>query len=180
MWTVIIIFIVAFIAMLIYTGVKGDFEKGEHFDNLMFVLTSAFASLLICGMGGFLMFCGSAIYAYEATDPPKVLVETENYFIVPVRDNDYVSVMSDKYIYGTKDQGVVHLQEVVADSNTFVYIYEDIYTEEERPMLFIDHYTIGGTFFIDNFTFCGNLGKEQYFSFYVPEDSAGLTSIVIN
>ena len=180
MWSIIIIFVIAFIASIIYTGVKGDFEKGEHFNNLMFVLTNAFASLLICGIGGFLIFCGSAIYTSDTTDLPKVLVDTENYFIVPIREDSYVSVVSDKYIYGTKDQGVVHLQEVVADSNTFVYVYEDAYSEEERPMLFIDHYTVGGTFFIDNFTFCNYLGKEQYFSFYVPEGPTGLTSIVIN
>jgi hypothetical protein len=115
---------------------------------------------------------GFSVYVSEATEPPKKLVDTENYFLTEIVMNTYVSISSNKYCYRVKDKGAIHLNELKADENTFIYVYEDTYTEEERPMVFIDHYVIGGTTFIDYFTFCEWLSPEEYVSFYIPEGGA--------
>lgn len=180
MWTIIIIFILALICAIVYSINKGDYEKGFHFDNFMFFIANLLIAAIIAGFSFFAVFLGSVIYVSEATDPPKKLVDTENYFLTEIDMNTYVSISSNKYCYGVKDKGAIHLNELKADSNTFIYVYEDTYTEEERPMVFIDYYTIGGTPFIDYFTLCNQLSSEEYVSFYIPEGGAKTTSFVIS
>ena len=176
----IIIFLIVLIASIIHTAYHHNFEKGEHFSNFMFVLTSVIMATVISACGMFLVFCGSAIYSGQEKNPPKKLVDTESSFLAQLESDTYVSISSNEYIYGTKDKTTVHLQKITADNNTFVHIYEDTYSENERPMIFIDHYVIGGTTFIDYFTLCRWVSEEEYVSFYIPEDSAKIAAITIN
>jgi hypothetical protein len=177
MWTIIIIFTLTLIGTIIYSIGKGDYEKSYHFENFMFFLTNLTVAIVVAGFSFLILFMGSSVYVSEATEPPKKLVDTENYFLTEIDMNTYVSISSNKYCYGVKDKGVIHLNELKADNNTFIYVYEDTYTEEERPMVFIDHYVIGGTTFIDYFTFCEWLSPEEYVSFYIPEGGAKTTSL---
>ena len=180
MWTIIIIFIIALVGAIAYSISKGDYEKGYHFDNFMFFLTNLTVAVAVAGFSTLVLVMASGIYVSEATDPPKKLVDTENYFLTEIDMNTYVSISSNKYCYGVKDKGTIRLKELKADDNTLIYVYEDTYTEEERPMVFIDHYVIGGTPFIDYFTLCNQLSPEEYVSFYVPEGAAKTTSFVIS
>ena len=56
---------------------------------------------------------------------------------------------------------------------------EDSYAEDESPMLFIDHYRTGGTFFLDNFTFCNWLNKFEIMTFYIPEGTVVTGAVAI-
>lgn len=180
MWTIIIIFTLTLIGAIIYSICKGDYEKGYHFENFMFFLTNLTVATIVAGFSFFIVVMCSSIYISGAAEPPKKLVDTENYFLTEIDMNTYVSISSNKYCYGVKDKALIHLNELKADENTFIYIYEDTYTEEERPMVFIDHYVIGGTTFIDYFTLCEWLSPEEYVSFYIPEGGAKTTSFVIS
>jgi hypothetical protein len=177
MWTIIIIFTLTLIGAIIYSICKGDYKKGYHFKNFMFFLTNLTVAVIVAGFGFFIVVMCSSIYINGTAEPPKKLVDTENYFLTEIDMNTYVSISSNKYCYGVKDKALIHLNELKADENTFIYIYEDTYTEEERPMVFIDHYVIGGTTFIDYFTFCEWLSPEEYVSFYIPEGGAKTTSL---
>jgi hypothetical protein len=180
MWTIIIIFTLTLIGAIVYSISKGEYEKGFRFENFMFFIANLLLAVIVAGFSFFAVFFGSVIYVSEATDPPKKLVDTENYFLTEIDMNTYVSISSNKYCYGVKDKTAIHLNELKADKNTFIYVYEDTYTEEERPMVFIDHYVIGGTTFIDYFTFCEWLSPEEYVSFYIPEGGFKTTSFVIS
>lgn len=72
------------------------------------------------------------------------------------------------------------MREITADGSTTIKICEDSYAEDESPMIFIDHYRIGGTFFLDNFTFCNWLNEFEVITFYIPKDTVTTGAVAIN
>ncbi len=179
MWSVIIIFIIALVGFVIYSISKGDYEAGYHFENFMFFLTNIFGAAAITFGATLLIFFGSAIYVGEADAPHYKLVETKNYFLTELTEDKYVSIASDTYTYAVIDNDIICFREIKADGNTHIKIYGDIYEKEEKPMLFIDRYVVGGTFFLDNFTMCKYLSNEEEVSFYIPHDTVATYAVSI-
>lgn len=179
MWTVIIIAIIALTAIVAKSISEGDFIVGDHTHNFYMSICCLMLTALI------------SILALDATllisipigascEASVELVDTENYFLAEVVNDKYVSITSDEYNYATLEDGVVHMREVKADDKTTIKICEDSYAKDESPMIFIDHYRIGGTFFLDNFTFCNWLNESEVVTFYIPEDTVAVGAVAIN
>jgi hypothetical protein len=185
MWTVIIAGIAGFLLYLI-KGIRENWhKKKEHFENFMQVLLSLVCGGIVACCAAFLVLCASAVYSSEATDPPKKLVDMDGYQLIELSKDKFVYVSSNKYSYAILEEEAIRFKEVVADELTTVRIYEDEfykgdYIGDEEPMVFFDQYTIGGTFFIDNFTFCNQLGKETQVSFYIPKGMVSIATVSVN
>jgi hypothetical protein len=179
MWTVIIIAVIALTAIVIKSIDEGDFIKGDHTHNFFMsmccLLLTAIISLLAFGATLLL-----SIPIGASNEASVELVDTENYFLAEVINDKYVSITSDEYNYATLEYGVVHMREVKADDKITIKICEDSYAKDESPMIFIDHYRVGGTFFLDNFTFCNWLNESEVVTFYIPKGTVAVGAVAIN
>ena len=179
MWTVIIVAIIALTATVAYSIREGDFIKGDHTHNFFMLM----CCIMLTAVISFLAFGATLLISIPigaGNEASVELVDTENYFLAEVVDDKYVSITSDEYNYATLEDGVVHMREVKADDETTIKICEDSYAKGESPMVFIDHYRIGGTPFLDNFTFCNWLNESEVVTFYIPEDTVTVGAVAIN
>lgn len=179
MWTVIIIAVIALTIIVIGSIREGDFIKGDHKHNFYISMCCLMltAVITVVALGATLLV---SIPIGAACEESRKLIDTENYYLAEIVNDKYVNITSDKYNYATLEDGVVHMREITADDETIIKIYEDSYAEDESPMIFIDHYRIGGTFFLDNFTFCKYLNEYEEVTFYIPEDTITIGAVAIN
>lgn len=178
MWTVIIIAAIALIAIVVGSIREGDFIKGDHKHNFFMSMCCLMltAVITILALGATLLVS----IPVGAGSESRELIDTENYYLAEIVNDKYVDITSDKYNYATLEDGVVHMREIKADDETIIKICEDSYAEDESPMIFIDHYRIGGTFFLDNFTFCKYLNESEEVTFYIPKDTVTTGAVAID
>lgn len=179
MWTVIIIAVIALTIIVIKSIDEGDFIKGDHTHNFYISMCCLMltAVITVAALGATLLV---SIPIGAAFNESRELIDTENYYLAEIVNDKYVNITSDKYNYATLEDGVVHMREITADGSTTIKICEDSYAEDESPMIFIDHYRIGGTFFLDNFTFCNWLNEFEVITFYIPKDTVTTGAVAIN
>lgn len=180
MLSVIIVGILSFIGFMLYTAYKGDFKKNTKSDNVFTTLFCFVMSIFIALGAAVLLTIGSAVYVSEANDPPQKLVDMEGYYLTEIRDGIYVNINSNTYSYATTEDRTIHLSKTYATKDDTVKIHPDVYDETEKPMVFIDTYRIGGTVWLDYFTFCDEFGETTITTFYIPEDTIGMESIEID
>ena len=179
MWTVIIVAIIALTAIVANTISEGDFIKGDHTHNFYMSICCLMltAAISFVALGATLLI---SIPIGASCKASVELVDTENYFLAEVVNDKYVSITSNEYNYATLEDGVVHMRKIKADDKIIIKICEDSYAKDESPMIFIDHYRIGGTPFLDNFTFCNWLNESEVVTFYIPEDTVVVGAVAIN
>lgn len=180
MISLVIVAVLSFLGLILYTAYKGDFKKNSKSDNFFTIIFCLVVSGFITVGACVLLMIGSAIYVAEADDAPKKLVDTDNYFLTEIRDDIYVNINNNTYSYATTEDGTIHLDKTYATKSNVVKVHPDIYTETERPMVFIEKYQVGGTIWLDYFTFCDGCSDTTITTFYVPEDTIGMESIEID
>lgn len=178
MWTIILVAIIALIIIISKSVYDGDFTKGDHFHNFMMTICCLLLTGIITMFTFLMVLLGSCVIGSK-DDVSTKLVNTENYYLEEIVDDKYISISSNVYNYATNENKIIHFREIKADGNTTIKVYKDIYTEEEKPMIFIDYYVVGGTFFLDNFTLCNWLNEYEEVSFYIPKDSIATFAVEI-
>ena len=173
MWTVIIIAIISLITIIGKYIYDGEFIKGNHSHNFsIFVGCILLATIITLG-GVFVTFCGTGIALNINSELPYILVDTENYYLAELTNDKYISISSNEYNYATIEDKVIHYQQTTATDDRTIKIVENIYLGDEKPVVSIEHYKVGGTFFWDNFTFSKWLSNSYQMTFYIPEGSVG-------